>query len=178
MNNPGMDPENWKRINQKVDALASAGHMVKVTYKLIKSAEDKDKILLIDVIQNIDGEIVTETVEQHPDEGYAAIGIAGFSMEHLVGLYNEWIRKLLIQSHGKQHDTLIVSMSSISPTSGELKGILIKPESNLQSSVQVNYMHYYILNALREKMVEAVGDRCTQVKAVYASQALDFYFDY
>jgi hypothetical protein len=35
-----------------------------------------------------------------------------------------------------------------------------------------------VLNALREKMIEQLGESWSQVRAVYRAGALEFYFEY
>ena len=79
----------------------------------------------------------------------------------------------------KQQDVdLIVTMAPSSPTSGETRGYVEERQSHIKSSVLVNYQQYYVLNALREKMIESTGDSWNKVKAVYHSGDLEFYFEY
>ncbi len=52
------------------------------------------------------------------------------------------------------------------------------PDAPVQSSVLVNYQHYYVLNAIRDRMTEMLGKSWKQVRAVYHSGNLEFYFDY
>jgi hypothetical protein len=73
---------------------------------------------------------------------------------------------------------LIVTMSPTSPTSGEVRGYVQKSNSDVKSSVLANYQHYYLLNALREQMIESAGDDWSKVRAVYRSGDLEFYFEY
>lgn len=177
MNNPGIDLEIWRQLNKKWADLTASGHKVKVEFKLIADPEDENKILMIDVIQNIDEEIVTETVQKRAGEAYPTLGIAGLSMEQLVDVYKKIMDQLHRQT--KQHDAaLIVTMSPNSSTSGEIRGFLEKPGADSKSNVLVNYKHYYLLNALREKMIELLGDGWSKVKAVYRSEELEFYFEY
>ena len=177
MNNPGIDLEIWKQLRKKWDELDTEGHKLKIEFKLITAPEDKSKILVIDVIQHIDGDPVTETVQRNSDEVYAAMGIAGLSMERLVGVYKEMIRQLYRQANQRDMD-LIVAMSPTSPTSGEIRAYLQKPENPVQSGILVNYRHYYVLNALRNKMIEVLEESWTQVRAVYHAGGLEFYFEY
>jgi len=178
MNNPGIDLKIWEQLRQKWDVLNAGGHKVKVEFKLITDPNDEKKVLLIDVIQNIDNEMVTETVQKSSREAYPVLGLDGLSMESLVAAYKEKMKKLHRQAGGKRDSTLVVTMSPSSATSGEVIATLEEKDSNAKNSVLVNYIHYYILNAMREKMVEIVGDSWSRVKAVYKSEELEFYFEY
>lgn len=177
MSNPGIDIEIWKHLRKKWSDLIAGGHKVEVEFKLIKSSGNENKILIIDVIQNIDGEIVTETVQHIAGEAYAALGIESLSMERLVEVYQETMNQLHRKS-GQRDADLIVTISPTSSTSGEVKACLEKKDSEIKTSILVNYRHYYILNALRERMIELVGDGWSKVKAVYSSEDLEFYFEY
>ena len=73
---------------------------------------------------------------------------------------------------------LIVTMSPTSPTSGEVRAYLEKPDVSVKSSILVNYRHYYMLNALRDRMIESLGESWSQVRAVYHAGDLEFYFEY
>ena len=64
------------------------------------------------------------------------------------------------------------------PTSGETRGYMEERRSHIKSSVLVNYQQYYLLNALREKMIESAGESWSKVTAVYRSGDLEFYFEY
>ena len=177
MNNPGIDLEIWNQLRKKWAKLDANGHKLKIEFKRIIDSEDKSKVLAIDAIQYIDGEPITETVYRNIDEVYTAMGIAGLSMERLTGIYKEMLKQLYRQAN--QHDmNLIVTMSPTSATSGEVRAFLQKPADPVQSSVSVNYRHYYVLNALRDRMVELLGDGWTQVRAVYRAGDLEFYFEY
>lgn len=177
MNNPGIDLEIWKQLRTKWTTLDASGQRIKVDFRLIGDPNDKNKILVIDVVQNINDELVTETVQRSAGEAYAVLGIAGLSMERLVEVYKEMMKQL--HGEGRQRDAdLVVTMSPSSTTSGEVKGILQKPDSDMKSSVLLNYSHYYTLNALREKMIELVGDSWIKVKAVYGPGGMEFYFEY
>jgi hypothetical protein len=78
----------------------------------------------------------------------------------------------------KEDSDLVVMMTPHSETSGETTGYLQQPGSDLKNSIPVNYQHYYVLNALREKMIELSGDRWSRVKAVYHAGDVEFHFDY
>lgn len=177
MNNPGIDLEIWKQLRKKWTDLDADGHKLKIDFRLIAHPNDEKNILAIDVIQNINDDVVTETVQRNAGEAYTVLGIAGLSMERLVEAYKEMLGQLHGPAKKKDMD-LIVIMSPSSPTSGEVRGYVVKPNSNIKSSVLVNYRHYYMLTALREKMIELVGDGWSKVKAIYHSGDLEFYFEY
>ena len=177
MNNPGIDVATWNELRKKWSDLNAQGHKLKISFKLITDSKDKSKVLAIDVIQNIDEELITETVQRIGDEAYETLGIAGLSMERLIEVYKEMMEKLYRQTQLRDAD-LIVTMSPSSPTAGEVRGYVGKQDSNVQNSVLVNYRHYYMLNALRGKMIESVGDAWSKVRAVYHSGNLEFYFEY
>jgi hypothetical protein len=177
MNNPGIDVEIWNQLKKKWTDLDAKGHKLKIEFKLISDPEDKTKTVVIDVIQHIDGEIVTETVQRSAGEGYTAMGIAELSMERLVAVYKDMIKQLHRQANQRDMD-LIVTMSPTSTTSGEVRANLKRPDDPAQNSVMVNYPHYYVLNALRDKMIEVLGDAWTQVRAIYHDGGLEFYFEY
>lgn len=177
MNNPGIDLAIWERLRKKWAALQSAGHTLKIDFHLIADPEDENNILAIDVIQNVDDDVFTETVQRNAEGAYMALGIAGFSMERLVEVYKEIMGQLYRQA--KMHEAdLTVTMSTSSHLSGQVRGYIEDPNSNTKSSLPINYQHYYILNALRGKMVELVGDGWHTVRAVYRSGGLEFYFEY
>jgi hypothetical protein len=177
MNNPGINLEIWKQLRQKWSDLDANGHKVKVDFKLIADPNNEENILAIDVIQHIDGKPFTETVQRNAGEGYAPLGIANLSQKALVEVYKGMMSQLRSQSKLSDVD-VIVTMLSTSSTSGELREHLEAPDAPVQSSVLVNYQHYYVLNALREKMIEQVGRGWSKVKAVYHSGNLEFYFEY
>jgi hypothetical protein len=179
MNNPGIDLEIWEQLRKKWTDLDASGRKIKVDFKLIADPNDENKILAIDVVQHIDDKLVTETVQRTAGEAYAALGTAGLSQERLVEVYKDMMRQL--HHHAKPHDfdmDLVVTMSHHSATSGEVEGLLVHPDAPVQSSVSVDYRHYYTLNALREKMIESTGDAWSKVRAVYHSGDLEFYFEY
>jgi len=176
-NNPGMDMEIWKQLRKKWTDLDASGHKVKVDFKAVADPNDNKRFIIVDVVQHIDGELVTETVQRNAGEAYASLGIAGLSMEELIVAYKKIMKQVHSQAQQRDAD-LIVTMSPHSPTSGELRGYLMKPNTSEKTSVQVNYRHYYVLNALREKMIETIGESWRQVKTVYRSDALEFYFEY
>lgn len=177
MNNPGIGLEVWKKLRKKWTDLDASGHKVSVDFKLIADPNDAENILAIDVIQYIDGKPVTQTVQRNAGEAYAGLGITGFSIEQLLDAYKEMMDQLLHQSKLRDID-VIVTMALTSSTSGEMRGHLEVPDAPVQSSVLINYQHYYLLNALREKMIELVGDSWSKVKAIYHSGDLEFHFEY
>jgi hypothetical protein len=175
MNNPGIDLEIWKRLRNRWAELEKTGYTLKVDFHLLADVDDENNILAIDVIQNIDSEVIIETVERNSGEADTMLGIAGLSAERLIDVYKEIMHQLHRQA--KQKDTdLIVTMSPTSLTSGEVRGYLQKSNSDVRSSVPVNYQHYYILKALRGKMTQDVGVS-SKVKAVYRSNNLEFFFE-
>ena len=177
MNNPGMDFEIWKQLRQKWTDLDAQGRKIKVDFQLVGHPTEKGNVLAIDVIQHIDGKPVTETVEREAGAAYAVLGIAGLSMERLVEVYKGMMKQLHSQSRVQEID-MIVTLTITSPTSGELKGILSMPDAPVQDPVQVNYQHYYVLKALRDRMIATTGDTWIRVRATYRPDALEFYFDY
>jgi hypothetical protein len=177
MNNPGIDLVTWERLRNKWTELHSTGNKLEIEFRLIADPKDENNILAIDVIQNINDDVLTETVQRNAREAYATLGIDGLSMEALVEAFKNMMRKLHSQTNQKELD-LVVTMSPTSSTSGEIKGYVGRENSDVRSSVPVNYRHYYLLNVLREKMVGLVGDSWTDVKAVYRSGDLEFYFEY
>ena len=178
LDNPGIDAAIWELLRSKWSELDKGGHKVKVEFRLIGDPKDDRNILAIDVIQHIDGEIVTETAQRNAGEAYLSLGIAGLSRERLKDVYKEMMQGLHRQLGLKEDVALIVTMRLSSPLSGEVRGYAEKRASGEKSSVLVNYQHYYLLNALREKMIESTGDGWSSVRAVYRSGDLEFYFDY
>lgn len=177
MNNPGIELETWERLRKQWAGLQSAGHKLGIEFRLIADPKDENNILAIDVVQQIDGDFVTETVQHTAGEAYAALGIAGASMETLVEAYKRILRNLQTQAVETELD-LVVTMSPVSVASGEIRGYAGKENSDVRSSLPVNYRHYYVLNALREKMLGLTGDSWSSVRTVYRSGELEFYFEY
>jgi len=177
MNNPGIDLAIWERLKKRWARFVSAGHKLKIDFHLLADVDDEENILAIDVIQNINDDIFVETVQRNAGKAYSVLGINGLSKENLIEVCKEMMRQL--QSQAKQHDAdLIVTMTPSSPASGETRGYMEERQSHIKSSVLVNYQQYYLLNALREKMIESTGDSWSKVKAVYHSGDLEFYFEY
>jgi hypothetical protein len=177
MSNPGVDLAIWERLKKTWAELEANGHHIAIEFKLIVTGEDKEKTMAIDVIQKIDDQILTETVQHIEGEAYETLGIADLSMERLEEVYKEKLSQLYRQSN-VPHAKLVVTMTPRSPVSGEVKAYLEEPKKNQKSSILVDYQHYYLLNALRDKMIETVGDGWRQVKAVYWQDTLEFYFEY
>jgi hypothetical protein len=177
MNNPGIDLAIWVRLRKRWSELESDGQRLKIDFRLIADPDDEKNILAIDVIQNINKDVLTETIQRNPGEAYSAIGIAELSMERLVEVYKEMMCDLHRQA--KQHDAdLIVTMTPTSPVSGEVTGYVEKPKTAIKNSVPVDYRHYYVLNMLREKMMKITGEGWSKVMAVYSSNTLEFHFEY
>ena len=177
MNNPGIDVTNWERLKKRWSELEANGHKLAINFRLITASADDKNVLAIDVVQNINDEVITETVQQNAGQAYATLGIDGLSMEELVVAYKNKMRQLERQTTLKEGD-LVVTMSPTSSTSGEIKGYVRKQDSDLVRSVPVNHQHYYLLTALREKLIGITGDAWKRVKAVYRSGDVEFYFDY
>ena len=177
MNNPGIDTDIWEGLRKKWSELEAAGHAVKIDFKLIADSKDENSILAIDVIQHVDEEVITETVQRQAGEAYETVGVAGLSMENLVALYDKMLDQVYFQQEDRSELNLIVTMSPSSKTSGELRGYVERPEGG-KSSLQLDYQHYYVLNALREKMKEMLGEEWREIRAAFVSRRLEFYFDY
>jgi hypothetical protein len=173
MNNPSMDLETWKQLRTKWADLHSSGRNVNVEFQLLSDPNDKNNILAIDVVQTIDNEIVVETVQRNAGEACTTLGISGLSVEQLEDAYADIANSLY--EHG---GTLTVTMSPTSATSGELRGVLRRQNSDTTRSIPVNYHHYYILNALREKMSEQRGQNLGLIKAVCRGDDVEFSFDF
>lgn len=177
MNNPGIDLAIWERLRKRWARFEAAGHKLKIDFHLLADVDDEENILAIDVIQNINDDIFVETVQRSAGEAYTVLGIDGLSKEGLIEVCKEMMRQL--HSQAKQQDAdLIVSMAPSSPASGETRGYVEERQSHIKSSVLVNYQHYYVLNALREKMIQSTGDGWSKVTAVYHSGDLEFDFEY
>jgi len=177
MNNPGIDLAIWERLRKRWARFESAGHKLKIDFHLLADIDDEKNILAIDVIQNINDDIFVETVQRNAGEAYKVLGINGLSKERLIEVCKEMMRQLHGQAKHQDVD-LIVTMAPSSPTSGETRGYVEERQSHIKSSVLVNYQQYYLLNALREKMIESTGDGWSKVTAVYRSGDLEFYFEY
>jgi hypothetical protein len=147
---------------------------LKVDFQLVGSPRKETDILAIDVVQHVDEEVITETVQRKAGETYEPLGIAGLSLERLTEVYKEMLEKLYRQQAKSGDAVLIVIMAPRSETSGEIRGYV--QNSGVQSSVLLNYQHYYVLNALREKMIEA-GKGWSKVRVVYDGSNLEFSFD-
>jgi hypothetical protein len=177
MNNPGIDLHIWEQLRKKWADLDSKGHQVKVEFKLITDPKDVNNVLIIDVVQNIDNEPITETVQHVAKEAYTQLGIADVSLERLIEIYMKTMQQLH-HNVGQRDAILIVTMCPTSSISGEVRAVLEKVDQVSQKGIQINYQHYYILNAMREKMTEKLGDEWGQVRAVYQRDELEFYFEY
>jgi hypothetical protein len=175
MNNPGVDVETWQGLRKKWAELDAAGHTVKVDFQLLADPQDDKNILAIDVVQHIDEDLITETVQRQAGEAYEPLGIAGLSLERLVEVYKEMLAQMHEQQ-AAQDATLVVTMSPTSPTAGEVRGYM--EQAGVRSSLPVNYQHYYMLAALREKMIETAAEAWSSVQAVYEADNLEFYFGY
>jgi hypothetical protein len=164
-------------LRQKWTDLDAQGHSLKVDFQLVAHPTEKDTILAIDVVQHIDGKPVTETVQRKAGEAYEVLGISGLSMEQLADVYKGMLQQLHSQAELKDMG-VSVTMRPTSPASGEVSGQLLIPDSPEQSPVPVNYQHYYLLNALRDRMIETLGECWSEVTAVYQAGELEFSFQY
>ena len=177
MKNPVIDLKVWPRLKEKWIELDANGHLLRVDLKLVTTDSKKDRTLAIDVVQTIDEAIIVETVQRRKGEAYAALGIAGLSVERLKDVYKEMMAQLHARS-GQPESDLVITMCPTSTTSGEVTGYLQSHDEPVKQAVLTNYQHYYVLNALRERMIEQLGENWKQVKAVYQPDAVEFYFDY
>lgn len=73
---------------------------------------------------------------------------------------------------------MVITLSPTSETSGEVRGYFQSHDEPVKQAVVTNYKHYYVLNALREKIIEELGENWKQVKAVYKEDAVEYYFEY
>jgi hypothetical protein len=174
MKNPGIDTAIWENLRKRWTELDATGHTLKVDFQLVGNPRDETDILAIDVVQHVDEEVIIETVQRNAGEAYEILGIAGLSLERLTAVYQEMLEEHYRQQAKPGDTVLVVTMSPSSETSGEIRGYI--RNSGVQSSVLLNYQHYYLLNALREKMIEA-GKGWSKVRAVYDGNHLEFYFD-
>lgn len=177
MNNLGIDLAIWESLKKKWAELETNGHNIEIEFKLIVTGETEEKTIAIDVIQKIDDDILTETVQRAAGEAYETLGIAGLSLERLVEIYKEKLKELHKRIRSRK-TYLSVTMTPSSPVSGEVRVYAEDREKGQKKRLQVNYQHYYLLNALRDKMIETVGEGWSQVRAVYQEDMLEFYFEY
>jgi hypothetical protein len=175
--NPGIDLTVWKQLKEKWTKLDASGCSLRIDFKLVTNDSEKDKTLVIDVVQTIDDEIIVETVQRRKGEAYPVLGISDLSVEELKDVYKEVLTQLHGQL-GQPESNLVITMSPTSELSGEVTGYLQSHDEPVKQAVLTNYQHYYVLNALRERMAEAAGDDWKKVKAVYHSGSLEFYFEY
>lgn len=176
MKNPGIDLKVWKQLREKWSSLDAKGHSLKIEFKLLTNDSPKDRTLAIDVVQTIDDDIIVETVQRQDGEAYAALGISELSVEQLKQVYGNMMAQLHSQL-GQPESDLVITMSPTSETSGEVTGFLQSHDEPVKQAVLTNYKHYYVLNALREKMIEELGENWKQVKAIYKQDAVKFYFE-
>lgn len=177
MKKPIMDFTVWQQLRKKWINLDSSGHSLKVEFRLITNDSKKDKTLAIDVVQIIDDDIIVETMQRRNGEAYAFLGIADLSAEHLKAVYKEQMAELHCRM-GQPDGCLVITMSPTSEMSGEITGYLQSHDEPVKQAVLTNYQHYYVLNALRERMIEQLGESWKQVKAIYQPDSVEFYFEY
>ena len=176
MKNPGVDLKVWKQLREKWIKLDKNGHSLKVGFKLMTNDSPKDRTLAIDVVQAIDDDIIVETVQRQDGEAYAALGISELSVEQLKQVYGNMMAQLHSQL-GQPESDLVITMSPTSETSGEVRGYFQSHDEPVEQAVLTDYHHYYVLNALREKMIQQLGENWKQVKAVYKQDGVEFYFE-
>jgi hypothetical protein len=176
MKNPGIDLTVWKQLKEKWTELHANGHSLKIDFRLVTNDSEKDKTLAIDVVQTIDDEIVVETVQRRKGEAYTALGISELSVERLKDVYKEMMAQLHGQ-RGQPESDLIITMSPTSEISGEVTGYLQSHDEPVKKAVLTNYQHYYVLTALREKMIEQLGENWRQVKVIYKPDVVEYYFE-
>lgn len=177
MKKPSIDARVWKQLKEKWTKLDIDGHSLRVDFKLITHCRKKDKTLAIDVVQTIDDDFIIETVQRKNGEAYAALGISGLSVEDLKDIFKEMMAQLH-HRRGQPKSDLVILMFPTSDISGEVTGYLQSQDEPVKQPVLTDYQHYYVLNALREKMIEQLGKKWKQVKAIYHQDTLDFYFEY
>lgn len=178
MKKSNIDLTVWEHLTEKWARLHADGHSLKIDFSLITNDNEKDKTLAIDVVQTIDDEIIVETVQRRKGEAYAALGIciSELSAERLKDVYKE----MMTQLHGRlgqPESDLIITMSPTSEISGEVAGYLQSRDEPVKKPVLTNYQHYYVLNALREKMIEQMGKNWRQVKVIYKPDVLEYFFE-
>jgi hypothetical protein len=173
-----MDLEIWEQLRAKWMELESRGYQIKVDFNLIADPNDEKNILAIDVVQQVDHEIFTETLQRRAGEGYARLGLAGLSRAGLEDRLKERLHELYQRPEYQGLD-LIVSLVPTSPTSGEVRAYWEVSDilAKRRLSVPVDYRIYYVLNALREQVMAAFGTNCKKVEATYNAGDLDFYFE-
>ena len=177
MKNPGVDLTVWKQLKEKWAKLDANGHSLRIDFKLVTNDSEKDKTWAIDVVQTIDDEIIIETVQRRKGEAYTALGISELSVERLKDVY----KQMMAQFHGQlgqPEKDLVITMSPTSEISGEVIGYLLSHDEPVKQAVLTNYQHYYVLNALREKMIEKLGENWKQVEVIYRPDTVEFYFEY
>lgn len=174
-----VDPENWQRLTRHWDELITAGRTVELHYRRIVAPDDENHTQVIDIIQNIDGELFIETVECSTGEVEAILETNNLSLEGLQKEYGTMLEQLLLKLPEHHNVHLIVTMIPTSQNTGETSCYLERPTG--RSNVQLNYRHYYMLKALREKMNTIVGESWVRVQVIYHPgmfSNLEFYFDY
>ena len=176
MNNPGMDRSTWERLRNKWAEQQSSGQQLAVEFRLLADPKDEKNILAIDVLQTLNNEALTETVQRKAGEAYASLGIEGQSKAALIDACRDLMQQLYNQAAQKEAE-LVMTMTPTSSTSGETRAYAGAENPSARRSLPVNYRHYYLLTALREKLRNAAEDNSNSIKAVYRSGELEFYFD-
>ena len=153
MNEPEMNKEVWIALRQKWAALDAGGHTVKVEFNILKDPQDPARDLAIDVAQKIDGEWVVQTVQRQPGEAYPVLGIEGLGLEQLADVAGQAVTSVSEPVTGQKTfaEELHLLMKRISPESAEISGHIIS-KTGEKIGVRANYQHYYVLNAVLERM--------------------------
>jgi hypothetical protein len=153
MNNTEMNKEIWTSLRQKWDRLAAGGHALKVEFNVLKDPHDNTRDLAIDVVQNIDGGWVVQTVQRQPKEAYTVLGIAGLGLDQLIGLAGQAVTSVTERVNGQPtyDDEMHLFMKRISPEASEISGHIVSGTGQ-KVAVRANYQHYYILNAILEEI--------------------------
>ena len=125
------------------------GRDVNVEFNVLKDPQDASRDLAIDVAQNIDGEWVVQTVQQKAGEADPVIGIEGLGLDQLVELAGSVVDSLTTEETRQAEMHLV--LKRISPETSEIHGHIVTPAGE-RSGVRANYRHYYVLNAILEKM--------------------------
>ena len=164
MNNPGIKEDMWTILNQKWGRLISEGHTVNVEFKLLQGP-DQSKTLAIDVVQNIDGEWVVQTVQHQAQEAYPAIGIEGFGLDQLINIASRVVDSVTepITGHKTYDDEMHIYMKRISPETSELYGHIIS-EKGERIAIRSDYRHYYVINEMLEQISKIMREEYAEIQ--------------
>lgn len=152
MSNPGFNTAIWTDLRQKWVKLDAEGHHVKVDFNVLKDPQDSKKDLAMDVAQNIDGEWIVQTVQQHPGEARSILGIEGVELSQLIEVAEHVINSVIEPILGQESNNteLHLLMKRFGPDTSEISCHLIS-ESGERISIRTNYQQYYLLNEILEQ---------------------------